>query len=282
MFTNVNSQYTYSRHCAKINNILLIDCCFVEKWPCNCVWTHVWTTCMQTHKMIRILFKYQLHMWQRASLATSTAWAMPSCRLTSPSKIERPDWWMSVTSSTIWTRSRLLDSTSSATCCTSQTRTVTSCTEETRTWVNGPNTRWAPDKWKVSGSRLLGNWRWCTTGKAQIRMNPFSSFISLVMWAQWITQDRPTLPPTCNCGFCAQCRISNRWSWILMLMIIGLLFCTSDITQLVCGMPAHLSSQGAFVYFVVHTVCFVVHTVCFVVHTVCFVVHIVCQVDVTA
>ena len=54
-----------------------------------------------------------------------------------------------------------------------------------------------------------------------------------------------------------------------MLMIIGLLFCTSDITQLlVCGMSAHLSAQGAFVYMVVHVVCFVVH--------------IVCQVDVTA
>ena len=47
-----------------------------------------------------------------------------------------------------------------------------------------------------------------------------------------------------------------------MLMITGLIFCTSDITQLVCGMSAHLSAQGAFVYFVVHIVCFVVHIVC--------------------
>ena len=36
-----------------------------------------------------------------------------------------------------------------------------------------------------------------------------------------------------------------------MLMIIGMIFCTSDITQLVCGM----SAQGAFVCFVVHIVC---------------------------
>ena len=43
-----------------------------------------------------------------------------------------------------------------------------------------------------------------------------------------------------------------------MLMIIGLIFCTSDITQLLCGM----SAQGAFVYYVVHIVCFVVHIVC--------------------
>ena len=50
---------------------------------------------------------------------------------------------------------------------------------------------------------------------------------------------------------------------------------TSDITQSVCGMSAHLSAQGAFV-------CFVVHIVCFVVHVVCFVVHIVCQVDLIA
>ncbi len=47
-----------------------------------------------------------------------------------------------------------------------------------------------------------------------------------------------------------------------MLMIIGLICCTSDITQLVCGMSAHLSAQGAVVYFVVHIVCFVVHIVC--------------------
>ena len=31
--------------------------------------------------------------------------------------------------------------------------------------------------------------------------------------------------------------------------------CTSDITQLVCGMSAHLFAQGAFVYLVVHIVC---------------------------
>ena len=53
-----------------------------------------------------------------------------------------------------------------------------------------------------------------------------------------------------------------------MLMNIGLIFCTSDITQLVCGMYAHWSARGAFV--------------CFVVHIVCFVVHVVCQVDVIA
>ena len=35
--------------------------------------------------------------------------------------------------------------------------------------------------------------------------------------------------PTCNCGFCAQCRISNRWSWIIMLLIISLIFRTRDI-----------------------------------------------------
>ena len=40
-----------------------------------------------------------------------------------------------------------------------------------------------------------------------------------------------------------------------MLMIIGWIFCTSDTTQLVGGMSAHLSVQGAFVYFVVHSVC---------------------------
>ena len=40
-----------------------------------------------------------------------------------------------------------------------------------------------------------------------------------------------------------------------MLMIIGLIFCTSDITQMVVGMSAHLSAQGAFVCFVVHNVC---------------------------
>ena len=40
-------------------------------------------------------------------------------------------------------------------------------------------------------------------------------------------------------------------------MIIGLICCTSDITQLVgvCGMSDHLSAQGAFVCFVVHIVC---------------------------
>ena len=54
--------------------------------------------------------------------------------------------------------------------------------------------------------------------------------------------------PTRNCGFCAQCRISNRWSWIIMLMIIGLIFSTSDITQLVCGMSAHLSAQEACMF----------------------------------
>ena len=54
---------------------------------------------------------------------------------------------------------------------------------------------------------------------------------------------------TCNCGFCAQCRISNRWSWILMLMIISLIFCTHDIFF-------------SFVYFVVNIVYFVVHIVC--------------------
>ena len=53
-----------------------------------------------------------------------------------------------------------------------------------------------------------------------------------------------------------------------MSMIIGLIFCTSDITQLVRGMSAHMSAQGAIV--------------CFVVHSVCYVVHIVCQVDVIA
>ena len=47
-----------------------------------------------------------------------------------------------------------------------------------------------------------------------------------------------------------------------MFMIIGLIFCTSDTTQLVCGMSAHLSAQGEFVYFVVHIVFFVVHIVC--------------------
>ena len=40
-----------------------------------------------------------------------------------------------------------------------------------------------------------------------------------------------------------------------MLMIIGLIFCTGDITQSVCGMSAHVSAQGVFVGFAVHTVC---------------------------
>ena len=40
-----------------------------------------------------------------------------------------------------------------------------------------------------------------------------------------------------------------------MLMIIGLICCTSDITQMVGGMSAHLSAQGACVCFVVHSVC---------------------------
>ena len=55
--------------------------------------------------------------------------------------------------------------------------------------------------------------------------------------------------PTCTCGFCAQCRISNRWSWIPMLMIISLKFCTRDIFF-------------SFIYFVVNIVYFVVHTEC--------------------
>ena len=36
----------------------------------------------------------------------------------------------------------------------------------------------------------------------------------------------------------------------------------AEIIELVCGMFAHLSAQGAFLYFVVHIVCFVVHIVC--------------------
>ena len=56
-------------------------------------------------------------------------------------------------------------------------------------------------------------------------------------------------------GFCAQCRISNRWSWIIMLMVTGSIFRTSNIPQLVYGKSAHLSTQGAFVCFVVHIVC---------------------------
>ena len=55
--------------------------------------------------------------------------------------------------------------------------------------------------------------------------------------------------PACNCGCCAQCRISNRLSWMPMLMIINLMFCTRDIFF-------------SFVYFVVNIVYFVVHVVC--------------------
>ena len=62
-----------------------------------------------------------------------------------------------------------------------------------------------------------------------------------------------------------------------MLMNIGLIFCTSDIKQNICGMSAQLSAQGAFVGFVVG-----LHIVCFVVHIVCSVIHVVCQVDVIA
>ena len=40
-----------------------------------------------------------------------------------------------------------------------------------------------------------------------------------------------------------------------MMMIIGLIVCTSDITQLACGMSAHLSVQLAFACFVVRIVC---------------------------
>ena len=43
-----------------------------------------------------------------------------------------------------------------------------------------------------------------------------------------------------------------------MLMIIGFMFCTSDFTQLVCGMSAYLSALGEIVF----SVCVVVYVVC--------------------
>ncbi len=40
-----------------------------------------------------------------------------------------------------------------------------------------------------------------------------------------------------------------------MLMIIGLIFRTNDITQLVCGMSAHLLPKEHLYFVVVHSMC---------------------------
>ena len=45
-------------------------------------------------------------------------------------------------------------------------------------------------------------------------------------------------------------------------MIIVLIVCNSDFTQLVCGLSAHLSAHGASVCVVVHIACFVVNVEC--------------------